>query len=184
MSAHNKTEKYPYGMMAEFETPEELLEATRRVRSEGYTVMDAFSPSPIEGLADEIGFHRTGVTQICLLGGIIGGISGYCLQWYCDAISYPVNVAGRPFNDLPAFIPVTYECTILFAGLSAAIGMLFLNGFPQPYHPVFNVERFQKHASSDRFFIVIERRDPKYNPSATRKFLESLKASGVYEVEE
>ena len=171
-----------HGYMAEFEHAEELVEAAHKARHEGYTKMDAYSPIPVEGLSEAIGFERTGIAQICLAGGILGGLTGYLLQFYTAAVTYPLNIGGRPINDIPTDIPVIYELTILFAALSAAIGMLFLNGFPQPYHPVFNVERFGQ-ATRDRFFLVIETGDPKFDKEGTKKFLKALKPHGVYDVE-
>jgi hypothetical protein len=175
---------YGFGLMAEFTSADELVEATKAAHHAGYTVMDAHSPIPIEGIAEYVGFHKTFVPTIALVGGLTGGTFGMLLEYFCAAVAYPVNVAGRPIFDIPSFIPVTYECTILFAGLGTAIGMLIMIGLPQPYHPVFNVPRFAEHATRDRFFLVIERRDPKFELAGTRKFLEGLKASGVYEVEE
>ena len=131
-----------YGLMAEFEAPEALLEAARRAYVTGYRHMDAYSPFPVEGLAAAIGFQRTQLPLVVLLGGIIGGVGGFLLQYYAAVIDYPLNVGGRPLNSWPAFIPVTFELTILMAALFAVLGMLALNGLPMPYHPVFNVPRF------------------------------------------
>ncbi|HBY99033.1 MAG TPA: DUF3341 domain-containing protein [Chloroflexi bacterium] len=169
--------------MAEFEGPDELVEATRRAREAGYRKVDAYSPFPVEGLADELGFHRTWISLIVLIGGVIGGVSGYALQYYISVVSYPLNVAGRPLNSWPMFVPVVFELTILFAGLFALFGMLALNGLPMPYHPVFNVPRFAL-ATRDRFFLVIETSDPNFEYSATRRFLESLEPREVSDVPE
>ena len=170
-----------YGMMAEFDTPTALLEATRRTYQAGYRKIDAYSPFPIEGLAEEVGFHHDEVPLVVLIGGIIGGCTGYLMQWYCDAYSYPINVGGRPYNSWPAFIVITFELTILFGGISALLGMLALNGLPMPYHPVFNVPRFAM-ASKDRFFLIVFSSDKKYDPASTRAFLEGLQPRSLSEV--
>ena len=170
-----------YGLVAEFDRPESLLAAARRTYEEGYRKMDAFSPLPVEGLADAIGFHRTRVPLLVLLGGIAGCFGGFYLQYWIAAIAYPVNVGGRPFNSWPSFIPVTFEMTILVAAFTALIGMLALNGLPMPYHPLFNVPRFAL-ATRDRFFLCIEAKDPRFDPETTRQFLTSLDAREVSEV--
>jgi Protein of unknown function (DUF3341) len=170
-----------YGLMAEFDTPHDLIAAARRTHQEGYRKVDAYTPFPVEGLAEEIGFTRNGVPLVTLVGGILGGLSGYFMQYWIAAISYPVNVGGRPYNSWPAFIVVTFEMTILFAGLAAVFGMLALNGLPMPYHPVFNVPRFA-FASKDRFFLIIFSSDAKYEIGTTRQFLESLKPRSISEV--
>jgi Protein of unknown function (DUF3341) len=171
-----------YGLMAEFAEPEALLEAARRSFAEGYRRMDAYSPFPIDGLAEAIGFHKTRLPLLVLIGGIIGCLGGFYLQYWVAVIDYPLNIGGRPLNSWPMFIPVTFELTILAAGLTAVLGLLALNGLPMPYHPVFNVERFQL-ATRNRFFLCIESVDPKFNQETTRRFLESLRPQGVYEVE-
>jgi hypothetical protein len=168
--------------MAEFENPEDLLAAAHRAREEGYRRMDAFTPFPVHGLAEAIGFHRTGVPLVVLIGGIIGCVGGFLLQYYISVIAYPLNVGGRPLNSWPAFLPVTFEMAILVAALSAVVGMLVLNGLPMPYHPVFNVPRFRL-ATRSEFFLCIEATDAKFDREATKRFLESLDPRGVYEVE-
>jgi len=159
--------------MAEFEDPTTLVAATERAYHEGYRRMDAYSPFPIEELQDALGGHHTRLPLIVLIGGLVGGIGGYALQYWVAAIAYPINVGGRPLHSWPAFIPVTFECTILVAALSAVLGMLALNGLPMPYHPVFNVPRFAL-ASRNRFFLCIEARDRKFDLEETRRFLETL----------
>ena len=171
-----------YGLMAEFKTPVELLAAARLTHDAGYTRVDAFSPFPIEGLAEAVGFHRTRLPLVVLLGGMIGCASGYFLQYYAAAVSYPINVGGRGLNSWPAFIPITFEITILFAAAGAVFGMLAMNGLPTPYHPVFNVERFAL-ASRDRFFLCIKARDPRFDLAGTKKFMETLNAREVTEIE-
>jgi hypothetical protein len=168
--------------MAEFENPEDLLTAAHRAREEGYRRMDAFTPFPVHGLAEAIGFHRTGVPLVVLIGGIIGCVGGFLLQYYISVIAYPLNVGGRPLNSWPAFLPVTFEMAVLVAALSAVVGMLVLNGLPMPYHPVFNVPRFRL-ATRSEFFLCIEATDAKFDREATKRFLESLDPRGVYEVE-
>jgi Protein of unknown function (DUF3341) len=169
-----------YGLMAEFDTPSDLVAAARRTHEEGYQKIDAYTPFPVEGLAEEIGFTKNGVPLVVLVGGILGGLSGYALQYWVSAISYPVNVGGRPYHSWPAFIVVTFEMTILFAGLAAVFGMLALNGLPMPYHPVFNVPRFA-FATKDRFFLIIFSSDTKYSTESTRQFLETLGPRSISE---
>jgi hypothetical protein len=170
-----------YGMMAEFDSPTDLVAAAEHVHHAGYQKIDAYSPFPIEGLAEAIGFPKNRVPLVTLAGGIIGGLSGYLLQYWISASSYPVNVGGKPYHSWPAFIPVTFEMTILFAGISAVFGMLALNGLPMPYHPVFNVPRFA-FASKDRFFLIVFASDPKYSPQETRGVLEHLNPRSISEV--
>jgi hypothetical protein len=171
-----------YGLLAEFGTPEALLEAARWVREAGYERMDAFTPFPVEGLAEELGFRRSAVPLVVLVGGILGGAGGYLLQYILAVLDYPINVGGRPLHSAPMFIIVTFELTILVAALFAVLGMLALNRLPMPYHPVFNVPEFAL-ASTNRFFLVIEAADRKYDPERTREFLKSLAAKEVWDVE-
>ena len=172
-----------HGVMGEFETPEQLLAAARKARELGYKHVDAYTPFPIEGLAQAIGFRWTAVPLITLIGGVGGGLTGFGLQYWCSAISYPINIAGRPLNSWPAFIPVTFELTVLGAAIFAVVGMLALNKLPEPYHPVFSVERFAE-ASTDRFFLVIEARDAKFDLAGTAKFLQGMSARHVLEVKD
>jgi len=167
-----------HGLMAEFDDPNALVAATQRAHHEGYRRMDAYSPFPIEELHEALGVHHTRLPLIVLIGGIVGCLAGYGLQYWVSAIDYPLNVGGRPFNSWPAFAPVTFECTILAAALSAVLGMLALNGLPMPHHPVFNVPRFAL-ASRNRFFLCIEARDPKFHLEETRRFLETLEPREV-----
>ncbi len=170
-----------YGLMAEFDDPKTLVDVARRAYEEGYRRMDAYSPFPIEELSEAIGIHHTAVPGLVLLGGIVGACAGYGLQYWVSAIAYPVNVGGRPFNSWPAFIPVTFEMTVLIAALTAVFGMLALNRLPLLYHPVFNVPRFAL-ATRDRFFLCIEANDPKFDLHATRTFLEGFAPREVSEV--
>ncbi len=169
-----------FGLMAEFDHPEDLLAATRKTWAAGYRHVDAYSPFPIEGLAEEVQFH-TILPWIILAGGIIGALSGFALQYWVSVIHYPVNIGGRPLNSWPAWIPVTFEMTILFAGLTAVIAMIVMNGLPEPYHPVFNVPAFDL-ATNDHFFLTIESTDPKYDDRETHQFLGTLKPKAIHTV--
>jgi Protein of unknown function (DUF3341). len=170
-----------YGLMAEFDSVRDLIHAARQTHDAGYKKIDAYSPFPIEEVAEAIGFHKNGVPLVTLIGGIIGGLTGYLLQYWVAVINYPTNVGGRPYHSWPSFIIITFELTILFGGISAVFGMLALNGLPMPYHPVFNVERFAL-ASKDRFFLIVFSSDPKYDAHGTRQFLESLQPRSISEV--
>lgn len=171
-----------HGLLAEFETPDELLSAAHRTHADGYRRLDAYTPFPIEGLSEAIGFHHNRLPLLVLIGGILGAGAGFFSQYWAAVIDYPLNIGGRPFNSWPSFIPVTFEVTILVAALTTVLGMLALNGLPMPYHPVFNVPRFAL-ATRDRFFLCIEATDPRFDREGTRKFLEGLGAKEVNDVE-
>jgi hypothetical protein len=170
-----------YGLMAEFDSAQALVDAARKTREAGYKKIDAYSPFPIEGLAEEIGMHFDEIPLTVLIGGIIGGSTGYLMQYWMSAVDYPLNIGGKPPHSWPAFIVITFEMTILFAGIAAVLGMLAFNGLPMPYHPVFNVPRFA-FASKDRFFLIVFSSDKKYNPVETRGFLETLDSRSISEV--
>jgi len=170
-----------YGLLAEFDNAQALVTATHQAHEKGYRHMDAFSPFPVEGLAEALGFHKTRMPLLVLIGGILGGVSGYAMLYYSAVISYPINVGGRPFHSWPAFVPITFEMTILGAALFAILGMLALNGLPMPYHPLFNVARFAL-ASRDRFFLCIEATDPQFDLAGTRRFMLDLHAREVSDV--
>ncbi|HVH26259.1 MAG TPA: DUF3341 domain-containing protein [Vicinamibacterales bacterium] len=167
-----------YGLMAEFDDPNALVAAAHRARIEGYRRMDAYSPFPIEELHEALGLSHTRLPLIVLLGGLVGCLGGYGLQYWAAAYAYPLNIGGRPLHSWPAFIPITFECTILVAALAAVFGMLGLNGLPMLYHPVFNVSRFAL-ASRNRFFLCIEARDVHFDLEDTRSFLQTLNPKEV-----
>ncbi|HZZ27649.1 MAG TPA: DUF3341 domain-containing protein [Pirellulales bacterium] len=175
-----KTNKI-YGLLAEFEQPTEVVAAAKAAREAGYQKMDAYTPFPVEGLPAALGFHSTRLPLIIFIGGVIGCVGGFYLQYWCAAVNYPINVAGHPYNSWPMFIPVTFELTILCASAAAVVGLFALNRLPTPYHPVFNVPRFAM-ASRDRFFLCIEAVDPKFQLEETRNFLAGLKPKEIFEV--
>lgn len=171
-----------YGILAEFDTPTQMVDAARKVRDAGYRKTDAFSPFPLHEIDAALGIKRSILPYIVFAGGLTGLLTGLFLTVYVHAIDYPINVGGRPYVSLPLFIPPMYELTILFAGFAAVFGMLFLNGLPQPYHPLFNVPRFAL-ATREKFFLVIEARDPKFDYEETRNFMQSLDPQEVFDVE-
>ena len=169
--------------MAEFESAQAVVDAARKVMAHGFTKVEGYSPVPIEELNDIIHQTRTVLPKLVLAGGLTGMAIGFALQYWASVIEYPMNIGGRPQASWITFIIPSYELTILFAALTAAIGMIVLNGLPQPYHPVFNVDRFAM-ASSDKFFLVVESADPKFDHAGTSEFLRSTGAKGVYDVDE
>jgi hypothetical protein len=170
-----------YGIIAEFLSPEAVVHAAERAHEFGYRHMDAYSPMPVEGLAEAIGFHKNQMAPVVLFGGLFGGVAGYFMQWYSAVVHYPINVGGRPLHSWPSFIPITFEMTILCGALAAVFGMLGLNGLPRPHHPVFNVPSFAL-ASRSRFFLCIQAKDPLFDRETTREFLETLKPREVNDV--
>jgi hypothetical protein len=170
-----------YGLMAEFVSPADLVHATERVRAHGFTCYDAYSPFPVEGLAESMNL-RTNLPALVLIGGLLGAATGFSIQYWMNAVDYPINVGGRPLVSWPSWIPVTFETAILFAALTAVVGMLALNGLPKPYHPVFNVKEFDR-VTDDRFFLVIESDDPLFDEHTTREFLTTLSPTDVHVVQ-
>lgn len=170
-----------YGVMAEFDNPTALVNATRAVRDRGYRKLDAYTPFPIEELNDVLHLHKNKLPLIVLAGGILGGLTGYLLQYFVTVIYFPINVGGRPLHSWPSYIIITFELTILFGAISTVLGLLALCGLPMPYHPVFNVPRFSA-ASRDRFFLCIEATDPLFDRQRTSGLLSTLEATEVSEV--
>jgi hypothetical protein len=170
-----------YGVMADFIRPEEVVAAARAAYAAGYRNMDAYSPFPVDGLAEAIGFTRNRMPLVVLIGGICGGLFAYWMQWYTAVVDYPINVAGRPYHSWPAFIPITFELTVLGAAAAAVLGMLGLNGLPRPHHPVFNVPRFAL-ASRSRFFLCIQAIDPQFDHRRVREFLAGLNPREINDV--
>ena len=170
-----------YGLLAEFDDPQGLLEATKAARVEGYRRMEAYTPFAVDEVSQALGHRRGFIPLIVLVGGVLGGSGAFFMQWYAMAISYPFNIGGRPLWSWPSFIPITFELTVLGAALLGALGMLALNGLPQPYHPVFNVDEFSL-ATQNRFFLCIEARDPHFNLERTRTFLARTNPREVFDV--
>ena len=178
---HEEQSPY-YGVMAQFDNPDDVLAAAKAAFAAGYRKLDAYSPLPVHGLADAIGYKRTRLPWLVFCMGIVGAIAGYGLCYWVSVIDYPLNIGGRPFHSGPSFIPVTFELTILFSAMTSAFGMLIANGLPQPYHPVFNVANFAR-ASSYLFFLCIEAEDEKFDMEETTRFLQSLNPQEVSQVE-
>ena len=170
-----------YGVAAEFGTPDDLLDAIRKLRADGVRDLEAYTPFPIDGLADALDLKRNCVPLATLIGGVIGGVGGYFMQWYAAVVSFPVNVGGRPLHSWPMFVPVSFELTILCAAFSAVFAMLFANGLPRLHHPIFDVPGFDL-ASRNRFFLCIRARESDFDASRARKRLERLHALAVHEV--
>ena len=183
MHAHAAQKQPIYGLMAEFADVTALVNAAQNATAEGYKKVDAFTPMPVHELFDALDAHDRRLPLMVLLAGITGAAAGFGLCYWVSVIAYPLNIGGRPYNSWPSFIPVTFEVTILFAAFTAVLGMILLNGLPMPYHPVFNVERFAKHASQDGLFLAIEADDPKFDREKTRAFLQGLGAREINEIE-
>lgn len=173
--------KFLYGIIAEFDDAHAIVRAAQKAYAAGYRKMDGYTPLPVEGLSEALGQRDYFIPQLMLVGGILGGIGGFSLLYFTTAIAYPLNIGGRPLWAWPSWIPITFECIVLLSALAGVFGMFALNGLPQPYHPVFNVPRFAL-ASRDRYFLVIEAQDPKFDLEETRRFLLDLHASEVSEV--
>ncbi len=171
----------PYGLVAEFVDEHAILEAARRAYAEGYRRLDAYTPIPVEGLSEVVGFRKSRIPLLMLLGGIAGLVGGFALQYWVHVINYPINIGGKPLNSVPMWVPVTFETTVLLAALTGVLAMIVLNGLPAPYHPLFNVAEFAR-ASQDRFFLAIEATDPRFDMTQTRRFLENLAPASVHEV--
>lgn len=176
-------ERSLYGLVAEFERPEAILAAAQRTHEAGYRRTDAYSPFPVDGLSDALGFRDQWIPLIVLIGGILGAMAGFGLLYYCMIISYPINVGGQPLYGWPIYIPITFECTVLLAATAGLVGLFLLNGMPEPYHPIFEAPGFDR-ATSDRFFLCIEAADPRFDREETRRFMDTLGAVKVSEVEE
>jgi hypothetical protein len=176
-----KADEKVYGLIAEFDEPAEVLAAARQAFATGYRRLDAYTPFHVDGLAEALGMRNTGVPTITLLCGITGGLTGYGMQWFTATIHYPLNVGGRPLHSWPAFVPITFELTILFAALGTVIGMLLLNGLPRPHHPVFETPFFEQRNQS-RFYLCIEASDPMFDRERVREFLQKQKPANVWEV--
>ena len=172
-----------YGLLAEFETPSELVAAAQAAHDAGWRRMDCYAPYPLEEAAEAIGFHKNRVPLVTLIGGLMGLSAMFSLETWIATLAYPLNIAGRPTYSWPAFVIPAYEWTILFAGLSAAFGMMALNGLPSPYHPLFNAPNFRSSATVDKFFLCLEATDPKFDRAETKSFLEGFHPNSVVEVE-
>lgn len=179
---HDETEK-PFGLMAEFDSPEAIVHAAQKAYDAGYRKIEAYSPFPVHGLDEAVGFPKNRVSTLVLIGGLIGATAGFSMQVIGLTYHYPFLIGGRPLFSWPMFIPITFESGILFASLSAFVGMFALNGLPMPYHPVFNVERFCEKATRDGFFLTVESGDDRYDEAETKAFLEGLGATQVTLVE-
>jgi hypothetical protein len=172
-----------YGLLAEFNTPRDMVLATEQAHQAGYRRMECYTPYPVEEAAEALRFHKNRVPLMCLLGGLMGLTTAFLMETWINTMAYPLNIAGRPLMSWPAFIIPAYEWTILFAGLSAAFAMIAMNGLPQTYHPLFNAPNFRNGATTDKFFLCLEATDPKFSPGETRAFLEQFAAVSVVEVD-
>jgi hypothetical protein len=179
----DKTKRKMYGLLAKFDTQEALVSATNRVYEAGYRNFDTYSPYPVEGLERAMHLKPSYLPYVILLGGITGGLTGLLMQWFATGIDYPLNIGGRPLFSWPAYVPITFELTILFAAFAGVFGLFFATRFPQPYHPVFNSEDFNAHASQDAFYLGIEAGDPKFDLENTRSFLQNLGSSLITEID-
>ncbi len=172
-----------YGLLAKFETPEALVAATKRVYEAGYRKLDAYSPYPVDGLSEAMRMKPSLIPYIILAGGVIGGVTGFGMQAFANVIAYPLNIGGRPPFSWPAYIPITFELIILMAAVSGFLALFFFSRFPQPYHPVFRSDDFNRHASQDAFYLSIEAADPQFDLQKTRRFMEESGSVLVSEIE-
>ena len=170
-------------MLAEFDTPSDLVRAAQAAYENGWRRMDCYTPYPVEEAAEAIGFHKNRVSLITLIGGLMGLCAMFSLETWISTLAYPLNIGGRPTYSWPAFIIPAYEWTILFAGFSAALGMFAMNGLPSLYHPLFNAPNFRNGATDDKFFLCLEATDPKFEVAAATAYLAGLEATSVVEVE-
>lgn len=170
-----------YGVLARFPDTEALIKAANELRERGYQQVDAYSPFPVEGLAEAIGFKKTSMSLVVLIGCLVGGTIGFAMQWWVAVVAYPVNIGGRPLNSWPSFLPITFELTILGGALSSVLGMLALNGLPCLYHPLFDIEEF-RHATSDAFFLSVKATDPRFDAVETKRLLTDAEATEVWDV--
>lgn len=178
---HHDAQPKVYGLIAEFNSPDELLHAAEHAYKAGYRNMDAYSPFPIHGLSEAIGFKKTFVAPLVLICGLLGALTGFGMQVIAMVYHYPYDIGGKPFMSWPSFMPITFEMTILFGSFGAFFGMFAMNGLPRPHHPIFNAKRFER-ASSDGFFLCIEAEDGQFDAQATRGFLEQQQPVEVSEV--
>ncbi len=181
--AHVETALKLHGIIAEFATTDEIIEAAKRTREAGYKKFDCYTPFPVHGLTDAMGVEDYKVPWTFFFAGLFGAIALFGLQVYTSVIDYPLNIGGRDLLSWPYFIPITFEGMVLFAAFTGGLGMLAYNGLPRPYHPVFNVPQFER-ASTDRFFLCIEANDPNFEPSRVYEFLKSLNPISISEVPE
>lgn len=171
-----------YGVMSEYDTPEAMMEAAYAARAAGYVKIDGFCPFPMEGLSEALGNPDNRVPYFVLGGAATGFASAYGLQFITGVLTYPINIGGRPLHAWPMYGPPTFEWTVLFGCLTGIVTMFILNGLPSPYHPVFNVDAFER-ASTDRFFLIIESEDPKFEVGEAGRFLQGTNPLAVHEVE-
>ena len=172
-----------HGLMLEYDDPDDLIDAARQLRAAGYAEMDAFTPFPMDELPEILGWGRSRIPRLMFAAAVAGAAGGYLMLWYANVVSYRINVGGRPLDSWPAFLIITFECSMASAILAGAIGMLFRNGLPRPHHPVFDVPGFER-SSSDRFFLLIEAADPKFDSEQTRRLADGLCPLRVIEVNE
>ncbi len=176
------TEPTLYGLIAEFDNADALLAAAEKTRDAGYKKFEAYTPMPIHGLDEAVGYRGTRLPWVIFGAGLLGASGMFAFQTWINLSAYPMNIGGRPLFSWPAFIPATFEGMVLLAAFAAVFGMIAACGLPRPYHPVFNAPNFER-ASVDRFFLCIEAADPKFELKRTRQFLESLEPLAVSTVD-